>query len=170
MVLAVSLLFCELFFKIFQSHFLTFFPSLGDTSSSLRPRQLYRFTRWKLYRYYSMCQWCLLQLNIWFLRVGRICSTSGYRTSKTLLRFGPNFCTPVSSGGPCTSNCNALADCGPFAAAGNLTCPLNVCCSQVCIFVDLHLLSAHCDIYYSSVSVVPLKVGIVLYYVVSIVH
>ena len=97
-----------------------------------------------------------------------MCSTSRYSTSKTLLRFGPSFCTPVGSGGTCTSNCNALADCGPFAAAGNLTCPLNVCCSKVCIFVDVHLLSAHCDINYSSVSVVPLRVGFVWYYVVSI--
>ncbi|KAF9559713.1 hypothetical protein CPC08DRAFT_505392 [Agrocybe pediades] len=44
--------------------------------------------------------------------------------------FGPAFCTPVAQGGPCTSHCDALAECGPFAAASNRTCPLNVCCSQ----------------------------------------
>ncbi|KAF5312214.1 hypothetical protein D9619_003681 [Psilocybe cf. subviscida] len=27
-------------------------------------------------------------------------------------------------------NCNALAECGPFADASNVTCPLSVCCSQ----------------------------------------
>ncbi|KAJ6477836.1 hypothetical protein C8R47DRAFT_1020145 [Mycena vitilis] len=40
--------------------------------------------------------------------------------------FGPKFC----GSDVCTSNCDALAECGPFAAASNLTCPLNVCCSQ----------------------------------------
>ncbi|KAF8816939.1 hypothetical protein BYT27DRAFT_6953579 [Phlegmacium glaucopus] len=44
--------------------------------------------------------------------------------------FGPNFCTTLANGGPCSSHCDALADCGPFAAAENFTCPLNVCCSQ----------------------------------------
>ncbi|CAK5269218.1 unnamed protein product, partial [Mycena citricolor] len=44
--------------------------------------------------------------------------------------FGPSFCTTVASGGHCTSHCDALAECGPFAAPANFTCPLNVCCSQ----------------------------------------
>ncbi|KAF7316287.1 Chitin-binding type-1 domain-containing protein [Mycena indigotica] len=44
--------------------------------------------------------------------------------------FGPSFCKTVSQGGPCTSNCNALAECGPNAAPANFTCPLSVCCSQ----------------------------------------
>ncbi|KAK7056119.1 chitin-binding type-1 domain-containing protein [Favolaschia claudopus] len=45
--------------------------------------------------------------------------------------FGQAFCKQVSEGGPCTSNCDALAECGPNAAPTNFTCPLNVCCSQV---------------------------------------
>ncbi|KAJ6591336.1 hypothetical protein B0H10DRAFT_2330487 [Mycena sp. CBHHK59/15] len=40
--------------------------------------------------------------------------------------FGKSFCTPVASGGTCTSNCGALAECGPDAAPENITCPLNV--------------------------------------------
>ncbi|KAH9829398.1 uncharacterized protein C8Q71DRAFT_863325 [Rhodofomes roseus] len=45
--------------------------------------------------------------------------------------FGPQFCTPITTpGGNCTSNCDAIAECGKFAAAENRTCPLNVCCSQ----------------------------------------
>ncbi|KAK6987473.1 chitin-binding type-1 domain-containing protein [Favolaschia claudopus] len=44
--------------------------------------------------------------------------------------FGQAFCKQVSEGGPCTSNCDALAECGPNAAPTNFTCPLNVCCSQ----------------------------------------
>ncbi|KAF9465227.1 hypothetical protein BDZ94DRAFT_1307367 [Collybia nuda] len=46
------------------------------------------------------------------------------------LRFGPSFCETVATGGPCTSHCDAQAECGEFAAAENITCPLNVCCSQ----------------------------------------
>ncbi|KAH9919518.1 uncharacterized protein B0H18DRAFT_1122441 [Fomitopsis serialis] len=45
--------------------------------------------------------------------------------------YGPEFCTPISSlGGNCTSNCNAVAECGQYAPPVNRTCPLNVCCSQ----------------------------------------
>ncbi|PPR00468.1 hypothetical protein CVT24_004529 [Panaeolus cyanescens] len=40
--------------------------------------------------------------------------------------FGPSFC----GSGNCTSNCDAKAECGPFADASNITCPLSVCCSQ----------------------------------------
>jgi hypothetical protein len=43
-----------------------------------------------------------------------------------VLTFHPRFC----GAGNCTSNCNALAECGPYAATENVTCPLNVCCSQ----------------------------------------
>ena len=45
--------------------------------------------------------------------------------------FGDKFCTTVANGGPCTSNCDALAECGQGSAPENFTCPLNVCCSQV---------------------------------------
>ncbi|KAF8214839.1 hypothetical protein K438DRAFT_1955885 [Mycena galopus ATCC 62051] len=44
--------------------------------------------------------------------------------------YGAEFCTTVADGGPCTSNCNAQAQCGPNAPAGEEDCPLNVCCSQ----------------------------------------
>ncbi|KAI5116231.1 hypothetical protein M0805_001223 [Coniferiporia weirii] len=44
--------------------------------------------------------------------------------------FGSAFCTTVANGGPCTSNCDALAECGQGSAPENFTCPLNVCCSQ----------------------------------------
>ncbi|KAJ6549609.1 glycoside hydrolase superfamily [Mycena vulgaris] len=44
--------------------------------------------------------------------------------------FSPSFCTPVDSGSPCTSNCDALAECGLGSAPGSSGCPLNVCCSQ----------------------------------------
>ncbi|KAJ5200417.1 Glycoside hydrolase superfamily [Penicillium cf. griseofulvum] len=30
----------------------------------------------------------------------------------------------------CQSNCNAKAECGPYAVAGSQGCPLNVCCSE----------------------------------------
>ncbi|KAF8908652.1 hypothetical protein CPB84DRAFT_1843537 [Gymnopilus junonius] len=43
-----------------------------------------------------------------------------------LCGFGPSFC----GAGICTSNCDAKAECGPFADASNFTCPLSVCCSQ----------------------------------------
>jgi hypothetical protein len=43
-----------------------------------------------------------------------------------VLTFHLRFC----GSGNCTSNCGALAECGPYAATENVTCPLNVCCSQ----------------------------------------
>ncbi|KZS89652.1 hypothetical protein SISNIDRAFT_489074 [Sistotremastrum niveocremeum HHB9708] len=59
------------------------------------------------------------------------CSNESCCNGKTgFCGFGPDFCTPVASGGVCTSNCGALAECGPFAAPENITCPLNVCCGQ----------------------------------------
>ncbi|KAJ6484663.1 hypothetical protein C8R45DRAFT_1214695 [Mycena sanguinolenta] len=45
-------------------------------------------------------------------------------------RYGAEFCTTLANGGPCTSNCDAKAQCGPNAPAGQELCPLNVCCSQ----------------------------------------
>ncbi|KAJ6534397.1 hypothetical protein B0H19DRAFT_442211 [Mycena capillaripes] len=40
--------------------------------------------------------------------------------------FGPKFC----GSDVCTSNCDALAECGEFAPPDSISCPLNVCCSQ----------------------------------------
>ncbi|KAM5541622.1 hypothetical protein V8D89_004812 [Ganoderma adspersum] len=39
--------------------------------------------------------------------------------------YSSDFC-----GDGCTSNCNAVAECGPDAAPGHEDCPLNVCCSK----------------------------------------
>ncbi|KAI0364301.1 glycoside hydrolase, partial [Pilatotrama ljubarskyi] len=39
--------------------------------------------------------------------------------------LGSDFC-----GDGCTSNCDAVAECGPNAAPGHEECPLNVCCSK----------------------------------------
>jgi hypothetical protein len=39
-----------------------------------------------------------------------------------VLTFHLRFC----GSGNCTSNCGALAECGPYAATDNVTCPLNV--------------------------------------------
>ncbi|KAK0543803.1 hypothetical protein OC845_005939 [Tilletia horrida] len=39
--------------------------------------------------------------------------------------FGPEYC-----GTNCTSKCDSKAECGPYANAGNTTCPLGVCCSR----------------------------------------
>lgn len=43
-----------------------------------------------------------------------------------------NLCgySPKSCGTGCQHNCNAKAQCGPYAAAGQQKCPLNVCCSE----------------------------------------
>ncbi|KAF2732643.1 hypothetical protein EJ04DRAFT_304974 [Polyplosphaeria fusca] len=40
--------------------------------------------------------------------------------------FGPDYCGK----GNCTSTCDAKAECGPYAVAGQEKCPLNVCCSK----------------------------------------
>lgn len=40
--------------------------------------------------------------------------------------YAPSSCAPEN----CISNCNATAPCGQYAAPGEGTCPLNVCCSQ----------------------------------------
>ncbi|PWN48363.1 hypothetical protein IE53DRAFT_363961 [Violaceomyces palustris] len=39
--------------------------------------------------------------------------------------FGPEYC-----GETCTSKCDRLAECGPYASPGHEHCPLNVCCSK----------------------------------------
>lgn len=38
--------------------------------------------------------------------------------------------SPASCAAGCTSNCNAKAQCGQYAAEGSQKCPLNVCCSE----------------------------------------
>jgi chitinase len=48
------------------------------------------------------------------------CGTNG------LCGYSPSEC----SKGNCTSNCDAKAECGQYAAGGNQKCPLNVCCSE----------------------------------------
>ncbi|RAL14681.1 bacteriodes thetaiotaomicron symbiotic chitinase [Aspergillus homomorphus CBS 101889] len=48
------------------------------------------------------------------------CSKEGY------CGFGPKFC----GDDVCQSNCDAVAECGEYAATPRATCPLNVCCSQ----------------------------------------
>ncbi|PIL32554.1 hypothetical protein GSI_05257 [Ganoderma sinense ZZ0214-1] len=50
---------------------------------------------------------------------GACCGKSGF------CGYGSDFC-----GDGCTSNCNAVAECGPNAAPGHEDCPLNVCCSK----------------------------------------
>ncbi|KAJ3019388.1 hypothetical protein NUW54_g96 [Trametes sanguinea] len=50
---------------------------------------------------------------------GACCGPSGF------CGYGNNYC-----GDGCTSNCDAVAECGPDAAPGHQQCPLNVCCSQ----------------------------------------
>ncbi|KAF4250872.1 hypothetical protein CNMCM8714_008771 [Aspergillus fumigatus] len=48
------------------------------------------------------------------------CSKAGY------CGFGPDFC----GDDVCISNCDAVAECGEYAAEPGAKCPLNVCCSQ----------------------------------------
>ncbi|KAJ6484674.1 hypothetical protein C8R45DRAFT_1214705 [Mycena sanguinolenta] len=59
------------------------------------------------------------------------CSNGACCNSKSgYCGYGADFCTTLADGGPCTSNCDAKAQCGPNAPAGEEQCPLNVCCSQ----------------------------------------
>ncbi|KAF9034676.1 hypothetical protein BDZ89DRAFT_1036404 [Hymenopellis radicata] len=59
------------------------------------------------------------------------CANGACCNGKTgLCGFGDTFCTEVSKGGNCTSNCDALAECGDGSAPGQDKCPLNVCCSK----------------------------------------
>nr|GAT44459.1 predicted protein [Mycena chlorophos] len=59
------------------------------------------------------------------------CSNGACCNSKTgYCGYGADFCTTLADGGPCSSNCDAKAQCGPNAPAGEEDCPLNVCCSQ----------------------------------------
>ncbi|OAA41490.1 Chitinase II [Beauveria brongniartii RCEF 3172] len=48
--------------------------------------------------------------------------------------FGPEYC-----GDGCLGTCNAVAECGRYAATPGTKCPLNVCCSQYgfCGFTEL---------------------------------
>lgn len=48
------------------------------------------------------------------------CSNAGH------CGFGPTYC----GSGNCTSNCDAVAECGQYAPEGSFDCPLNVCCSE----------------------------------------
>ena len=50
---------------------------------------------------------------------GACCGVSGY------CGYGSTYC-----GTGCTSNCNAVAECGIDASPAGKTCPLNTCCSQ----------------------------------------
>ncbi|KAI1840789.1 hypothetical protein JX266_012996 [Neoarthrinium moseri] len=50
---------------------------------------------------------------------GACCGVSGY------CGYGPTYC-----GDGCTSNCDAVAECGEFSESGEETCPLNTCCSE----------------------------------------
>ncbi|KAJ7616195.1 hypothetical protein DFH06DRAFT_111254 [Mycena polygramma] len=60
------------------------------------------------------------------------CSNGACCNSKSgYCGFGDSFCKTVAAGGPCTSNCDAKAQCGPNAPAGEEECPLKVCCSEV---------------------------------------
>ncbi|KAI0714386.1 glycoside hydrolase superfamily [Cerioporus squamosus] len=58
---------------------------------------------------------------------------------------GNDFC-----GDGCTSNCDAVAECGPDAAPGHEDCPLNVCCSKFGFcgstdeFCGANCVGAHC--------------------------
>lgn len=50
---------------------------------------------------------------------GACCGASGF------CGYGPVYC-----GDGCTSNCDAVAECGQFAVPAGKTCPLNTCCSE----------------------------------------
>lgn len=51
---------------------------------------------------------------------GACCGTSRY------CGYGPTYC----GSGNCTSNCDAVAECGQYAAKPGKQCPLNTCCSK----------------------------------------
>ena len=51
---------------------------------------------------------------------GACCGISGY------CGYGPTYC----GSGNCTSNCDAVAECGQYASKPGTQCPLNTCCSQ----------------------------------------
>ncbi|KAH8882436.1 glycoside hydrolase [Thozetella sp. PMI_491] len=51
---------------------------------------------------------------------GACCSKEGF------CGYSPDFC----GANVCISNCDAKAECGQYALAGNERCPLNVCCSK----------------------------------------
>jgi hypothetical protein len=53
------------------------------------------------------------------------CSNGAYCGETGNCGYGPTYC-----GAGCTSNCDATAECGEYAATSGTTCPLNTCCSQ----------------------------------------
>lgn len=55
----------------------------------------------------------------------RPCSNGACCGSSGNCGYGSTYC-----GTGCTSNCNALAECGKDSKDGQTTCPLNTCCSQ----------------------------------------
>nr|KAI0406599.1 hypothetical protein F4802DRAFT_556676 [Xylaria palmicola] len=52
-------------------------------------------------------------------RNGACCGESGW------CGYGPTYC-----GDGCTSNCDAVSECGKYSKTGKATCPLNTCCSE----------------------------------------
>ncbi|OKL55264.1 hypothetical protein UA08_09465 [Talaromyces atroroseus] len=53
------------------------------------------------------------------------CANGACCGSDNLCGYSAAFC-----GTGCQSNCDAKAECGPYAVEGQQTCPLNVCCSE----------------------------------------
>jgi hypothetical protein len=53
------------------------------------------------------------------------CSDGSCCNNQGKCGFGPANCGV----GNCTNNCNATAECGRDSAGGDVSCPLNVCCS-----------------------------------------
>lgn len=53
------------------------------------------------------------------------CGNGACCSSDNLCGWSSKFC-----GSGCQHNCDAKPECGPYAAAGSQTCPLNVCCSK----------------------------------------
>jgi hypothetical protein len=57
--------------------------------------------------------------------VGNPCSNGACCGASGFCGYGSTYC-----GTGCTSNCNAVAECGIDASPSGTTCPLNTCCSQ----------------------------------------
>ncbi|KAJ7636708.1 hypothetical protein FB45DRAFT_1056011 [Roridomyces roridus] len=91
-------------------------------------RSVYASCRF-LYLNHPLLKWRVLQLRN---RILRACSWFPIYNEplSPQRRYGDAFCTTLAAGGPCSSNCDAKAQCGPNAPAGEEECPLNVCCSQ----------------------------------------
>lgn len=56
---------------------------------------------------------------------GTPCANGACCSKTNLCGYSKDFC-----GDGCQHNCDAKAQCGPYAAAGQQKCPLNVCCSE----------------------------------------